>query len=402
MATSPGTQDRTYQRTHPWLNFELDLRRASRRLWMNLGAVQSKCEHVANALVPPTVAEELYHLYLAKGIHGTTSIEGNTLSEDEVRQRIVTKKRLPKSQEYQGQEIDNIVNACNEIADTLLHSEAGVRLEPMAIRRYNAVILNNLPLREDVHPGEFRRHNVGVADYRGAPPEDCPYLLEKLCEWINSITSEEDDEVIATGVLRAILAHLYFVWIHPFTDGNGRTARLMEVQILLGAGMPTIAAHLLSNFYNQTRPEYYRQLSIASKSGGKVLPFVEYAVQGLVDSLDRQIKRIRLYQWGVAWRDYVYQCFRNLKTPAAHRRRTLALELGRNKYRNGVPLRELITLTPDLALEYTPKTPKTLSRDLNVLRRMGLIVRIPPGKVVAKRSMLWSLLPERLDKRRRR
>jgi len=44
---------------------------------MNLGAIQSKCEHVANAMVPPQVATELYYLYLAKGIRATTAIEGN-------------------------------------------------------------------------------------------------------------------------------------------------------------------------------------------------------------------------------------------------------------------------------------------------------------------------------------
>ncbi len=397
-----GTRTRTYDETHPWLTFQLDVRRASSKLWMNLGAIQSKCEHVANAMVPPQVAKELYILYLAKGIRATTAIEGNTLSEDQVRDRIVEKKPLPKSQEYQGKEIDNIVDACNVIADVLLRSEAKVdlRLTPSGIHQFNEMVLHELPLEEGVVPGKLRPYQVSVGNYRGAPPEDCQYLLKRLCDWINELIPEEDDDRISRGVLRAIMAHLYLVWIHPFGDGNGRTARLIEVQILLSAGMPDISAHLLSNFYNQTRPEYYRQLTAASRSGGNVLPFLEYAVQGLVDRLDLQIKRIRRHQWDVAWKDYVYESFRDSKTPASHRQRSLALELGRNKHKRGVPVRDIITITPALAREYAKKTPKTISRDLNALEKRGLIVR-GSKSVAAKRSTLWSLLPARLEEEHR-
>jgi Fic family protein len=61
------------------------------------------------------------------------------------------------------------------------------------------------------------------------------------------------------ALMKAILTHLYIAWIHPFGDGNGRTARLAELQILLAAGMPMPASHLLSNHYNTTRTDLYRQ-----------------------------------------------------------------------------------------------------------------------------------------------
>ena len=53
---------------------------------MNLGEARSKCEHIAGVPLRPTVARELHQLYLAKGVLGTTAIEGNTLSEEQVRQ----------------------------------------------------------------------------------------------------------------------------------------------------------------------------------------------------------------------------------------------------------------------------------------------------------------------------
>ena len=106
--------------------------------------------------------------------------------------------------------------------------------------------------------------------------------------------------------VKAIIAHIYFVWIHPFGDGNGRTARLIEFQILLEAGIPTSAAHLLSNFYNQTRTEYYRQLDKTSKTKGDISDFIRYAIKGYVDELRDQLNIIRMQQWDIVWRNYVH------------------------------------------------------------------------------------------------
>ena len=93
---------RTYERTHPWIKFKADLSRFDYKLWIALGEAVSKCEHLANVPLQPNVAKELHFLYLAKGIRGTAAIEGNTLSEDEVKDRMEGKLVLPPSQEYLG------------------------------------------------------------------------------------------------------------------------------------------------------------------------------------------------------------------------------------------------------------------------------------------------------------
>jgi Fic family protein len=113
--------------------------------------------------------------------------------------------------------------------------------------------------------------------YRGAPAEDCEHLLERLCEWLNGqdFTPREGMDAIY-AILKAVVAHLYLAWTHPFGDGNGRTARLIEFHILLSAGVPSPAAHLFSNHYNLTRAEYYRQLDRASKSGDDLIPFLSH------------------------------------------------------------------------------------------------------------------------------
>ena len=108
-----------YQNSHPWISFELDLTRVSHLLWMRLGEAQSKCLHIAGVPLPDSVYEELHRLYLAKGVLATTSIEGNTLTEKEVLDQLEGKLNLPASKEYMRQEVQNILDACNEIGRML-------------------------------------------------------------------------------------------------------------------------------------------------------------------------------------------------------------------------------------------------------------------------------------------
>ncbi|MCK4806345.1 MAG: Fic family protein, partial [Candidatus Aegiribacteria sp.] len=197
------------------------------------------------------------------------------------------------------------------------------------------------------------------------------------------------------SILVAIAAHLYFVWIHPFGDGNGRTARLIEFRYLLKAGFPTPAAHLLSNFYNLTRAEYYRQLDAASRKG-TMDDFINYAVRGLVDQLNEQMQVIRELHFDTVWRDFVYSHFRQHSAPHARQRR-LVLDLSKVKENNGwVDVASIPYLTPRLAEEYARKTRKTLSRDLNFLEKEHLIQRIN-GRLRANKDIILAFLPRKAD-----
>ena len=126
----------------------------------------------------------------------------------------------------------------------------------------------------------------------------------------------------------------------------------------LSGSTPAIAVHLLSNYYNQTRAEYYRQLDLARKNYGFT---ILTRVRGLRDALDEQIQHIRRYQWDVAWRDYVYQKFRHRKGAAAERRRRGCPGVGQGRPSSEYCLHSLRRLTPEIAELYANKTTKTLN-----------------------------------------
>lgn len=111
------------------------------------------------------------------------------------------------------------------------------------------------------------------------------------------------------AIIKAMIAHLYVAWIHPFGDGNGRTARLLELAILLQACIPLPACHLLSIHYNATQAKYARQLARTSQSGGRVVPFLYYAVQGFLDGLRGQLDMVWKQDLHIVWQNRVYQHF---------------------------------------------------------------------------------------------
>lgn len=380
---------RTYERTHPWITFELDLERAPPRLWLALGEARSKCEHLAGVPLKPSMAKHLHEIYLAKGVHATTAIEGNTLNERQILDRISGKEVVPESQKYLEQEVDNIVELANEIMFSV-EKHGASKITPDIIKHFNEGVLKNLELEDHVIPGEYRKCIIGVLDYIAPEPANCEYLVDRLCGWLNSKPfNETNEDSIITGIIKSIVAHVYFVWIHPFGDGNGRTARLMEVKFLMEAAVPSVAIHLLSDHYNKTRSEYYRQLSLASKTKD-LMGFLLYAVRGFVDQLREQLFAVRSQQWGVSWQNFIYEIYSGPKTVADNRQIELLLSLSMTD--ESVPRSQLRKLTPELAEMYAGKTSKTLTRDLNALENKGLIERTREG-IRARKELILAFLP---------
>ena len=359
----------TYLNTHPWITFKLDIRDAPVKFWTLLGDACSKCEVITGMPLLPDTARRLNLVSLERGAHATTAIEGNTLSQEEVSALARGELRLPPSKEYLGIEVRNILGVFNEMIDI----DQIPQLNVNRVKYLNGRVLQDLELDEDTVPGEIRLHEVVVARYKGAPAKDCELLLNRLFEWLDSMNFELGHSRLGIAILKAIVAHLYLSWIHPFGDGNGRVARLVEYQILLSAGVPSPATHLLSNHYNETRSEYYRRLDRASRDRTGVTDFLVYALQGFVDGLTEQLETIKDQIRIDMWTNYVHVKFRDRSSAADTRRRHLVLDL--SEYDEPVRRRDIRLLTPRLAEAYSGKTDKTITRDLNVLSEMGLITR---------------------------
>lgn len=280
---------RLFEDSHPWLTFRVDLDEIKPLTWAQLGECYSKCQHIIGTPLKPMMAARLAQIYLRRGALASAAIEGNTLNEEEFDQVHDKKKKLPESQQYLQQEIENILKTLNGIKK-FAQSGAKFHLTRQWILEVHSQLLQDLDVQDHIIPGETRKISIVVGPYKGPPAKDVDYLLDQLCDWVNRMLDVRDqlaeefpDQAFFHTFFIAILTHLYVAWIHPFGDGNGRTARVLECAIFEHSGfVPWISTNLLSDYYNKTRNRYYEKLE-ASSQANDIAGFIAYSAIGFRD-----------------------------------------------------------------------------------------------------------------------
>jgi len=362
-----------------------------------LGQCESIIQAISSAPVKPEYRQQMLTVSLRKGARATTAIEGNTLSEAEV-SRIDEGENLPPSKEYLQVEVMNVIDALNQIRTEAIREDKTFILSMELIERFNYFTGKNLGDHFNGAPGKFRisGHNVVVGTYRPPIGEYVKPLMIRFCEWMKeTFRYEEGKQSFSEQVIQAIVAHVYIAMIHPFGDGNGRTARMIEFYILLRAGLPDIASHILSNHYNDTRQEYYRQLDLCVRERD-LSGFISYAVLGFRDGLKGLLDIVQRNLLEMSWHKFIYDVLDSKKATGktraiVKRRRTLALQFPVDKWNTA---NDLVNSSGILAKEYATLSPITLMRDLSELERLELIVK-DKDKYKGNIEVLQGLMPLR-------
>lgn len=305
------------------------------RTWLLLGQIQAKVIALGTSPMHPEDAYQHNLLYLAKGIHGTTAIEGNELSEDEVLELVGGDTPLATEDSFQHRQIFNMLAAYTAVTVDTPPPDAP-EFSVGLLNHYRGLVMAGMETG-DSPVGELRSHNVTVGRYLAPPADNCGLLLEQYCEWLN--TEEPVSEYfvsyeLAFAILKAISAHVYLALIHPYADGNGRMARLIEHALLLRAGIPATAAHAFSYCYSKTRARYYLELqdthgdfvdgAYRKLELGK---FVLYALDEVMTELETQWHWIRTAQTLALLRQRIRRKFPVQLTVPQQRRLQLGLDL---------------------------------------------------------------------------
>ena len=196
--------------------------------------------------------------------HHSTAIEGNTLSSSDVRALVETHLcpagcNVDAVNEVLGVDVGYTFVASktqylNRSSPALWATGAAsaplVSLE-LLLRIHTHV------LRGDLDAGVWRDHQVFVGDHRPPPADAVPALMAELAaRW------QSPEFQSLHPIVQAALAHFEFVWVHPFSDGNGRTARLLSSYLLMRAGYPPL------NILVQDRNRYYAALHDSHPQNG--------------------------------------------------------------------------------------------------------------------------------------
>jgi hypothetical protein len=211
--------------------------------------------------------------------------------------------------------------------------------------------------------------------------------MKEFIHWFN-----EGEPTLWDPIIRAIVAHFYVVSIHPFGDGNGRTARGVESLLLYQSGVNARGFYSLANFYYRNREKYVQTLDqVRFQTNGNLTPFVLFALQGLVEELESLHNEVIAEVQIISFRDYVREELATsgkIGTRAGERMLHLALELGAEP----VSLKALRSGKHPLSRLYRSVTAKTLSRDIAFLREHELIV-INGDNMIANLDLMTRYTP---------
>lgn len=210
-------------------------------------------------------------------IYNSNAIEGNTLS------LIETKVVLEDGLAIGGKRLQEHFEVINH-AEAIIFIENQVnRTEPLDERMLKAIhhlILKNIDVE---NAGIYRSINVRISSSQHEPPHflQLPYEMKELFAWY------EHEKEHLHPVKLAALFHFKFVYIHPFADGNGRTARLLMNFILMSQGFPSA----IVKAENEHRLRYYETLETASRKQNTA-PFIQLISEYVEEGLRNYIKAI--------------------------------------------------------------------------------------------------------------
>ncbi len=244
-----------------------------------------------NLPIDPTHADWMRQRAWVRTIHGTARIEGNTASDVEV-EALLRGEGRTKISDREAREIIGMRDALT-LADEL--ASAQVVPDEAVIREiHRRVLWNQSPL---LTPGEYRRGENMVVDADGnpvfqAPPSgDVPELMRDFAAWQGETASRHAPPVIAA------LAHLELVAIHPFNDGNGRTARAVARLILVRHGYALSGLVSLDAQLDLDRLAYFAAIRQAIgreyRPNYDATPFASYFVRSITRSADHVLARLR-------------------------------------------------------------------------------------------------------------
>lgn len=216
--------------------------------------------------------------------HHSTQIEGNRLTQAQVAEAL-SGARFP-GRERDEAEVRNYYTALEEVER--LAQEKGPITET-DIQRIHGVTFEGRSTPTPYRDGQnvIRDGTSGAIVYMPPEAADVPALMAELVAWINKSIS--DDALPAP--LIAALAHYQFATVHPYYDGNGRTARLLTTLILHKCGYGLKGIYSLEEYYARNLKAYYDALAVGDshnyymgRKDADVTGFLAYFCRGMAEA----------------------------------------------------------------------------------------------------------------------
>ena len=273
-------------------NYQLNL--AITQALLRIEAARAEVSHLP---VTPKVLASLRQTAMLSTTHYSTVIEGNRLTQQQVSEVLVD------DQTIRGRERDEFEVKGYYAALHFLETQA---LRQQSITERTIQLLHGLVMgggRTKVAPSPYRtKQNMikeagsGLLVYLPPEAKDVPELMQALVSWLKR--NRQLPPAILAGV-----CHYQFATIHPYYDGNGRTARLLASLVLHLNGYGLKGLYSLEEYYAKNLEGYYRAISIGpshnyyeGREQADITQWLEYFCLGVATAFENVVKHMQVAQ----------------------------------------------------------------------------------------------------------
>lgn len=247
----------------------------------NLTLIAEARTIILNSPLIPKWEVSLRKEALIRSAHSSTSIEGNPLSLEEV--SALAKGRDIMARRKDKQEVLNYLEALERMPELAKRTP----FTPRDLLEIHKIVTKET-LENPEDEGIFRERQVFVGSratgeviFMPPPTEQVTELINDFIDWFNSSGADGLDPVIHAGI-----THYELVRIHPFIDGNGRTARIMASLVFFERGFDVKRFFALDDYYDHDRRAYYAALKSVDQEILDLTGWLEYFTEGIAVSIN--------------------------------------------------------------------------------------------------------------------
>lgn len=340
----------------------------------NIGLIEAAREVIENAPLIPLYESRFVKDALVRTVHYGTHLEGNDLTIGEVKRTIEGETIIARERDIQ--EVINYRNVVSFIEQAGRSQNEKKKYAEAMLKKIHSLTCQRL-LKEE-QTGAYRQTQVvvkngftGEVTFRPPAALEVPFLVEDFFEWLNSSESSKIHPVLKAGI-----THYYLVAVHPFVEGNGRTARAFATLVLFLENYDIKKFFSLEEYFDKDAFSYYQALSDVSNQSleladRELTPWLVYFTQAMAVELTRIKEKIKKISTDLKIKNKI-----GTQIPLNERQIKLMEYLQTNGSIATSEARKLLA-------EYSDDT---LVRDFNYLVKKGILRK--EGKTKAARYLL--------------
>lgn len=263
----------------------------------NVGKIDAAREVVNHAALVPSYETQFRQDAMIRSVHFGTRIEGNDLSFSQAEKVILIDGKNAEQVASQA----GVVGRDRDIQEVINYREVlkwidkwGIKLkQPVEFTEDILQTIHQMTVArilDEDQSGAYRKVQVAIKNsvtgevtFTPPPPIEVPYQIQDFFTWLNSHEGR-----LHHPILRAGITHYELVRIHPFVDGNGRTARAMATLVLYSEGYDVKRFFSLEEYFDNDAMRYYEALASVGEGESMDLTYwLEYFTLGLAAELDK-------------------------------------------------------------------------------------------------------------------